>query len=138
MARKDKYHNIVKQCLIDEGWKITDDPYYLEILTTTLEVDLGAERLIAATKENRRILIEIKSFIGLSRIADFYKALGQFNYYFLALEDDEPDRVLYLAIPEPAYLDLMREPLTQKTIDRFNLKLIIYDIAQKKITKWIE
>lgn len=138
MARKDKYHDVVKQCLIDEGWLVTDDPYYLDILTTTLEVDLGAERLIAATKENKKIVVEIKSFIGLSRIADFYKALGQFNFYFLALEDDEPERVLYLAIPEPAYLDLIREPLTQRTIDRFHLKLIIYDTEQKKIVKWIE
>lgn len=136
MARKDKYHDIVKQSLIDDGWKITDDPYYLDIRTTTLEVDLGAERLIAATKQNEKIVVEIKSFIGLSRIGDFYKALGQFNFYFLALEDEEPERILYLAIPEEAYLDLIKEPLTTKTIQRFQVKLIIYSIEKQKIVEW--
>ena len=138
MARKDKYHNIVKDSLISEGWKVTDDPYYLDISSTTLEVDLGAERLIAANKENEKIVVEIKSFIGLSRIGDFYKALGQFNFYYMALEEEEPDRILYLAIPEQAYSDLLKEPLTSKTIQRFNLKLIIYNIQQQKIVKWIK
>ena len=138
MARKDKYHDIVKQSLIDEGWTITDDPYYLDILTTTLEVDLGAERLIAASKENEKIVVEIKSFIGLSRVGDFYKALGQFNFYFLALEENEADHILYLAIPESAYVDLIKEPLTLKTIDKFQLKLIIYNKDSKKIVKWIK
>jgi len=138
MARKDKYHDLVKQSLIDEGWTITDDPYYLDILTTTLEVDLGTERLIAATKENEKIVVEIKSFIGLSRVGDFYKALGQFNFYFLALEDNEADHILYLAIPESAYTDLIKEPLIQRTIDKFQLKLIIYNRDSKKIVQWIK
>lgn len=135
---KDKYHQIVKDCLIEEGWNVTDDPYYLDIFSTTLQVDLGAERLIAATKGTEKIAVEIKSFIGLSRVADFYKALGQFNFYLLALEDDEPERELYLAIPEAAYNDLSNEPLTFRSINRFNLKLIIYNIDKKQIVKWIK
>jgi len=135
---KDKYHDLVKQCLIDEGWTITDDPYYLDLLTTTLEVDLGAERLIAATKEEEKIAIEIKSFIGLSRIGDFYKALGQFNFYLMAMEEDEPQRELYLAIPEQAYNDLIKEPLANKSIHRFQVKIIVYNIAKEEIVKWIK
>jgi len=137
MAR-DKYHNVVVEALEKEGWVITDDPLFLDIATTTLEVDLGAERLIAATKGTKKIAIEIKSFIGLSRIADFYKALGQFNYYFIIMEEDEPDRDLYLAIPEIAYKDLMKESTNQKIINRFKLKLIIYSIEKNKIVQWIK
>lgn len=135
---KDKYHQIVKDCLIAEGWNITDDPYYLDIFSTTLEVDLGAERLIGATKGNEKIAVEIKSFIGLSRVADFYKAMGQFNFYFMALEDEEPERELYVAIPKNAFNDLTKEPLTFKSINRFKMKLIIYDIDTKKIVEWIK
>jgi hypothetical protein len=134
---KDKYHDIVKQGLIDEGWDITDDPLYLELFTTTLQVDLGAERLIGATKNNRQIAVEIKSFISLSRVGDFYKALGQFKYYHLALEHNEPERVLYLAIPADAYSELIKEPLTVEAIHRFQLKLIIYSVKQQKIIQWI-
>ncbi|MEM1123969.1 MAG: element excision factor XisH family protein [Bacteroidota bacterium] len=116
---KDKYHHTVVEALESDGWTITDDPLYLDIFTTTLEVDLGAERLIAATKGKEKIAIEIKSFIGVSRISDFYKALGQFNYYLTIMEDDEPDRTLFLAIPETAYNDLMKEPTKSKNYQSF-------------------
>ncbi len=55
MAR-DKIHSAVKNALIKDGWTITDDPYYLKNKdgSLTLEVDLAAERTIAA--ENLRRL----------------------------------------------------------------------------------
>ena len=93
---KDRYHHIVRKALEQEGWTITDDPLILETLKRDLEIDLGAERLIAAERGKEKIAIEIKSFLGLSQIHDFYKALGQFNYYSLALEEQEPDRTLFI------------------------------------------
>lgn len=78
---KDKYHFLVKKALEDEGWTITDDPLIIDTPNRDLEVDLGAEKLIGAEKGNLKIAVEIKSFLGLSQIHEFYKALGQFNYY---------------------------------------------------------
>ena len=109
---KDRYHYIVRQALEDEGWVITDDPLIVETLKRDLEVDLGAERLIAAEKGKEKIAVEIKSFLGLSQIHELYKALGQFNYYSIALEEQEPDRILYLAIPFAVYENIFKEPLT--------------------------
>ncbi len=67
MAR-DHYHQLVKQALTADGWTITDDPLYLDLASTTLEVDLGAERLIAAEKGKEKIAVEIKSFLGNSTV----------------------------------------------------------------------
>jgi XisH protein len=134
---KDKYHNIVKKALQDLGWTITNDPFYIPTLKRKLEIDLGAERVIAAEKENQKIAIEIKSFVGLSEIHEFYKALGQFNYYQLALEDHQIERVLYLAVPSDIYDTLFTEPLTLKAIERYNIKIIVYNIKNENIEKWI-
>lgn len=109
---KDRYHHIVRKALEQEGWTITDDPLILETLKRDLEIDLGAERLIAAERGKEKVAIEIKSFLGLSQIHDFYKALGQFNYYSLALEEQEPDRTLFLAVPMGTYDSIFKEPLT--------------------------
>lgn len=135
---KDKYHNLVKKALQQIGWTITNDPLYIPTLKRRLEVDLGAERVIAAEKGNEKIAVEIKSFIGLSEIHEFYKALGQFNYYQLALEDIEIDRVLYLAVPLDIYDTLFTEPLTLKAITRYNIKIIVYNIEEETIEKWIK
>jgi hypothetical protein len=134
---KDKYHHLVKKALQQIGWTVTNDPFYIPTLKRRLEVDLGAERVIAAEKGNEKIAVEIKSFIGLSEIHEFYKALGQFNYYQLALEDIDVDRVLYLAVPLDIYDTLFTEPLTLKAIIRYNIKIIVYNIEEETIEKWI-
>lgn len=74
---KDLYHEIVKIGLENEGWLITHDPYPIKIGSVRMFLDLGAERIIAAEKDNEKIAIEIKSFIGDSTITDFYEAMGQ-------------------------------------------------------------
>ncbi len=66
-------------------------------------IDLAAEKIIAAERGIERIAVEVKSFLGPSLVTDFHTALGQFLNYRLALDGTDPDRVLYLAVPEPAY-----------------------------------
>jgi hypothetical protein len=134
---KDKYHNLVKKALVELGWFVTHDPFYIPTLKRKLEVDLGAERIIAAEKGNQKIAVEIKSFVGLSEIHEFYKALGQFNYYQLALEDHQLERILYLAVPTDIFETLFTEPLTIKAIERYNIKIIVYNIKNENIEKWI-
>lgn len=57
---------------------ITHDPLPLKIGTLKLEVDLGAEKLVIAQKDNQKIAVEVKSFLRASKITDFYQAFGQF------------------------------------------------------------
>ncbi|MEG4941966.1 element excision factor XisH family protein [Microcoleus sp. F4-D5] len=40
-------------------------------------IDLGAEQLLAAENNDRKIAVELKSLIGKSRIANLEQALGQ-------------------------------------------------------------
>ncbi len=133
---KDKYHKDVKAALIKEGWTITQDPLYVATAARTLEIDLGAERLIGAEKDGEKIAVEIKSFLGVSEIHDFYKALGQFNYYFLALRKQEPERVLFLAVPVDTYETFFQEALTLEAIDYYNLKIVVYDSDKQTIATW--
>ena len=137
MAR-DKYHYLVKKALAAEGWTVTDDPFIVDALVRNLEIDLGAERLLAAQKGKEKIAIEIKTFSGISQLHDYYKALGQFNYYSVALRKQEPDRVLYLAVPDGTYKSFFKEPITAETIQLFNVKIIVYSIQNQKITQWIK
>lgn len=78
MSRRDRFHEAVKHALEKDGWTITHDPLPLNIGTLRLEVDLGAEKLIAAQKDNQKIAVEVKSFLRASKITDFYHAFGQF------------------------------------------------------------
>jgi hypothetical protein len=99
-------------------------------------IDLAAERIIAAEKDNERIAIEIKSFIGDSLVSSFHEAIGQYDNYQIALEDDEADRILFLAVPQNVYNSFFQEPFIQKVIDRKNIKLIVYQPNSENLI-WI-
>ena len=118
---KDLYHEIVREALELEGWKITHDPYPIKIGSVKMFLDLGAERLIAAERDNEKIAIEIKSFIGGSTITDFHEAMGQYGNYQIALEDEEPDRLLYLAIPNQIYQTFSKNLLFRRLFLRKTL-----------------
>lgn len=80
MAR-DIFHSNVKDALIKDGWIITHDPYELEMGSPDYEIDLGAEKIIAAQKGLELIAVEVKSFVGKSAGYEFHQAVGQYRNY---------------------------------------------------------
>jgi hypothetical protein len=96
---KDKYHRHVRQALENDGWTITHDPFKLTIDGVNYPIDLGAERFIAAEKGTEKIAVEIKSFLAESMVNEFHTALGQYLDYETGLEEKEPERAIYLAMP---------------------------------------
>jgi hypothetical protein len=55
----------------------------------------------------------------------------------MALEDLQPERTLYLAIPSGIYENFFTLPFGQKAIEYHQLKLIVYDIKKEVIVKWL-
>jgi hypothetical protein len=136
MAVKDKYHYQVKRALEKDGWLITHDPYFLKVEGVTYPVDLGAEKLLAAEKESQKVLIEIKSFLAESIPNEFHTALGQYLDYVLGLEEFEPDRVVFLAIPENIYQKIQKIPFLQKALNRYTVRIVTFDPILEEIKQW--
>ncbi len=134
MPSLDIYHDLVKTALQAEGWTITHDPYPLSAGGTELYIDLGAQKIIAAIKQNKKIAVEVKSFIGKSQITEFYSALGQYLTYQQGLKIAEPDRLLYLAIPKIAKNEVFSLALTQQLISELEVKLLVYSISGEIIS----
>ena len=80
-----------------------DDPLRIKSGGVDRQIDLGAEKIIAAEKGKDKIAVEIKSFIGASNISEFHTAVGQFINYRVALEKEQPERTLHLAVPVSVY-----------------------------------
>jgi hypothetical protein len=135
---KDVFHQQVKNALIKDGWNITHDPLTIRISEAVkLQIDLAAETTIAAERDSEKIAVEIKSFVGDSDISAFHTALGQYLNYCQALEEQEPDRNVYLAIPLETYQDFFQLPFIQRALRRYQVQLIIYDPKLEEIKQWI-
>ena len=136
MPRKDLFHETVAAALEREGWRITDDPLRLTYGGRNLYVDLGAERLLAATKGTRTIAVEVKSFVGSSDLTDLEMAIGQYNLYRDILAEQQPERQLYLAVPNYAYETTFADQLGQMVIKQQDIRLIVFE-TQEAPLKWM-
>lgn len=134
---RDRFHDVVRIALEKEGWQITADPYSINVDDVSFEIDLAAEQLLAAVRDNQKIAVEIKSFISPSRVSDFHTALGQFLNYRDALFIFEPDRQLYLAVRVPVYESFFQRKFIMGAVERYKLKLVIYDVKREVIVKWL-
>jgi XisH protein len=103
MPAKDRYHDAIKNALIKDGWTITADPYLIKYEDAELYADLAAEKPIAAERQGKKIVVEIKSFIGRSLMYDFHNALGQYIVYRNLIQLTEPEYKLYLGIDDLVY-----------------------------------
>lgn len=137
MPKLDIIHNAVKNALIKDGWAITDDPYVIQYRRTTLYADLGAERPIGAERDGQKLVVEVKSFVGASKIQDLKEALGQYDIYRYLLEETAPERKLYLAVSAIAYKSFFNQDVIQLILHKHQLPLIVVDTEIEEITQWI-
>ncbi len=135
---KDIFHQQVKNALIKDGWNITHDPFIIPISEAIkLQIDLAAKNAVAAERGSEKIAVEIKSFIADSDISSFHTALGQYLNYCQALEEQEAERIVYLAIPVETYQDFFQLPFIQRSLKRYQVKLIIFNPTLEVISEWI-
>ncbi|MFN9175095.1 MAG: element excision factor XisH family protein [Synechocystis sp.] len=137
MPAKDIFHDCVKRALIKEDWMITNDPLSLKIGTKDLFINLAAEKLLIAEKQNQRIAVEVKSFVGTSEVEDLKNALGQYILYEKVIKKQSLEHILYLAIRETVYVSLFTEEIGQILLEENTLKLIVFNPEREVIVKWI-
>ncbi len=137
MPAKDIYHTHARNALIKDGWTITHDPLNLKWGRKDMYADFGAEKLFAAEKEERKIAVEVKSFIGASIIKDLRDALGQYVLYHDILQRTEPDRILYLAVRQAIFSEIFEEPVGELLLQNHRLSIFVFDQRTEEVTQWI-
>lgn len=136
MPAHDLYHDTVRNALIKEGWVITHDPFTLSVGLRDVYIDLGAEGVIAAERGQEKIAVEIKTFRGASDIRDLEMAIGQYALYRASLSRVEPERRLYLAVPQSVFDTLLSEQMARFVLDDLQIALVAFDPAEEVITQW--
>jgi hypothetical protein len=137
MPARDFYHFNVKNALIKDGWKITRDGYQIKFKEVKLYADLAAETLFSAERSEQKIIVEVKSFLGLSRIRDFEAAIGQYVLYRLYIAQIFPEAVVYLAVNQDIYRSFFSKQAIQFAVEALDIKLLIFDIEKEVIVEWI-
>jgi hypothetical protein len=137
MPAKDVYHDAVKNALIKDGWTITADPYPIKYAEVKLFADLAGDKNLAASRSEKQIVIEIKSFLSRSPMRDFETALGQYLIYKALLAIEHPEQQLYLAIGQTIYEDFFQQLAIKFILEKYQVSLLIIDLQQEEVIAWI-
>ncbi|MBR8839489.1 MAG: hypothetical protein DSM106950_37180 [Stigonema ocellatum SAG 48.90 = DSM 106950] len=54
-----------------------------------------------------------------------------------ALEEFEPERKLYLAVPQSIYNSFFQRRFTRSVVERTQIRLLVYDEKQEVIVQWL-
>ncbi|HSO00543.1 MAG TPA: element excision factor XisH family protein [Candidatus Nanopelagicales bacterium] len=137
MPARDLYHDAVTRALVADGWEITHDPLTLSFGGRDLYVDLGATHVaIGAMRSGQRIAVEIKSFVSPSPMRDLEDAVGQYVVYRSVLGQIEPERTLYLAVPQRVFEGIFAERIGQVIVSSETMRLVVFDETTERIVRW--
>ncbi|MFZ4660922.1 MAG: element excision factor XisH family protein [Caldilineaceae bacterium] len=138
MAR-DSIHDAVKQALIHDGWTITADPFHLKFEEFNLFADLAAERSpIAVERQGEKLLIEVKSFTGLSFVRELQQALGQYEMYWHFMQAVLPEHRLFMAVSDLMYVRYFEQNAVQYLLQKLQVAVIVVDLDKETIVQWIQ
>ncbi len=138
MPARDLFHEKLKAALLKDGWTITDNPLSIKLIRQTVFVDLGAGRPLAAEKAGRKIAVEIKGFNALSPIYALQRALGQYLFYRYLVQQRQPERMVWLALPEQMLKLFKQEPEIADMMQYYGVLILIYNAEEETIVQWIE
>ena len=137
MPAKYFYHDTVKTALIKDGWVVADKSLTFMVGKRSAMIDIAAEKVLIAERNTQKIAVEVKSFLSPSPMTDLEKALGQFMLYFDIMAERDPDRVLYLAVPQATYNGILSEEVGELLLRRRpELNLVVFDPNLEEITLW--
>lgn len=134
---QDFYHQQVKNALVNDGWTITDDPFYISYKGTRAYADLAAEKPMAAQKGERKIVVEIKVFGTASPMTELERAIGQYGIYRTFLRRLSPERELFLGIAEDIWQDFFSKPAVQDIIADHQISILVFNPDIEEIIQWI-
>jgi hypothetical protein len=140
MPQLDKYHYVVRNALIKDGWVIVNDPMRLVLDETYLYVDLEAVNLdptFMAQYGTSQVAIEVKVLRSLRVTDQLEKAIGQYIIYRSLLQLRNPTHQCYLAVSDEDYQSYMRGSDFQYVLSSNQIHLLIFDHEQEEIVQWI-
>lgn len=70
-------------------------------------------------------------------MSDLERAIGQFKLYGVMINASEPDRILFLAVSDTMFYKVFETQAGQILIEQLQLKLVVVDLAQSEVVRWI-
>lgn len=119
----------VQAALVSDGWTVKKGAITIIKGNYQFFIDVSAE------KDGQKVAIEVKSFLN-NFVYDWHLALGQYLTYNALLFKLDPDRVLYLAVPEDIYTEHFQSAPFQEFVVLYSINLFIFSQDANRVIAW--
>jgi hypothetical protein len=137
MPAQDLYHDVVRDALRKDGWRITHTALQLKTGAESSAGELWKGPWLIADKDERKVAVAVNSFVGRSNPTDIIQMWGQLALSRPRLHAMDSDRVVYLAIRQATYSACFAEAEGELLLEKEHMQLIVFDPRAEAIVQWV-
>jgi hypothetical protein len=137
MPTQDLYHDVVRDALRQDGWRITHTALQLKARAEARADELWEGPWLIADKDERKVAVAVSSFVGRSSPADIIQTWRRLGLSRPRLHAMDSDRVVYLAIRQATYSACFGEREGNLLLEKEHMQLIVFDPRTAVIVQWI-
>jgi hypothetical protein len=137
MPTQDLYHDVVRDALRQDGWRITHTALQLKARAESHAGELWEGPWLIADKDERKVAVAVSSFVGRSSPADIIQIWGRLGLSRPRLHAMDSDRVVYLAIRQATYNACFGETEGNLLLEKEHMQLIVFDPRTEVIVQWV-
>lgn len=137
MSTQDLYHDVVRDALRKDRWRITHTALQLKARAASSAGECWEGPWLIADKDERKVAVAVRSFVGHSNPADITQAWRQLAHSRPRLHAMDSDRVVYLAVRQATYNACFGGTEGNLLLAKEHIQLIVFDPRAEVIVQWV-
>jgi hypothetical protein len=136
MPAQDLYHDVVRDALRKDGWRITHTALQLKAMVASGAGEFWEGPWLIADKDERKVAVAVSSFVGRSNPADITQMWKQLALSRPRLHAMDSDRVVHLAVRQATYNACFGGTAGELLLEKEHMQLIVFDPRAEVIVQW--
>jgi hypothetical protein len=137
MPAQDLYHDVVRDALRKDGWRITHTALQLKVKAESRAEELWEGPWLIADKDERKVAVAVDSFVGHSNLVDITQTWRQLGLSRPQLHAMDADRVVYLAVRQATYSACFAGGEGELVLAKEHMRLLVFDPRTEAIIQWV-
>jgi XisH protein len=137
MPTQDLYHDVVRDALRKDGWRITHTALQLNARAEASAGEPWEGPWLIADKDERKVAVAVSSFVGRSNLADILQTWRQLALSRSRLHAMDSDRVVYLAVRQATYSACFGGTEGNLLLEKEHMQLLVFDPRAEVIVQWV-
>jgi len=137
MPAQDLYHDVVRDALRKDGWRITHTALQLKARAESSAGEPWEGPWLIADKDERKVAVAVNSFVGHSSPEDLTQMWSQLALARPQLRAMNADRVVYLAVRQATYNACFGGTEGDLLLAKEHMQLLVFDPRAEVIVQWV-